>query len=231
MNNRRIKKMIDLYLSYKMGVKEICKNFNISKRTFYKYLKANSFKTRSGYYQSIDTGFDELDYKLKQKYSGIIKRCQQKHYKGDYYKGLEYLSLDEWVKFCNKNINKLEKLWKEYIRNDKDRRLTVSIDRIDTDKGYVTKNIRFISYGHNCWLRNIRPIKIRYEDKNYYFMSAEEGSRFFDVRRQSIGDLLRGDYRKISSKYKVNKSSIDEVLSHSEVDNLKDYYREYIYER
>ena len=60
-------------------------------------------------------------------------------------------------------------------------------------------------------------------------MSAEEGARYFDVRRQSIGDLLRGDYRKISKDYTVKESSIKEVLSNSVVDNTEDYYEKYIY--
>lgn len=231
MNNRQIKEIIELYLHYEINPKEICQKYNISKSTFYKYLKENGYKTRSGYYSEINTGYERLNYRLKQKYSGIVKKCQQKHYEGNNYKDLEYLKLDEWVEFCNKNKKRLIKLWKRYINNEEDRRLTVSIDRIDSKKGYIPSNMRFVSYGYNSWRRNIRPVKIKFEDKWYYFMSAEEGSRYFDVRRQSIGDLLRGKYRKISEEYQVEESSIEKVLANSKVENEEDYYYKYIYER
>lgn len=231
MNNRQIKEMIELYLHYEISPKEICQKYNISKSTFYKYLKENGYKTRSDYYSEIDTGYEKLNYRLKQKYNGIVKKCQQKHYKGSYYKDLEYLKLDEWVEFCNKNKKRLIKLWKKYIDSGKDRRLSISIDRINSEKGYIPPNMRFVSYGYNSWRRNIRPIKIKFKDKWYYFMSAEEGSRYFDVRRQSIGDLLRGKYRKISEKYQVEESTIKKVLNNSEVENEENYYYKYIYER
>ena len=229
MNNRQIENMIYDYLHYEIDFKEIIKKYGISKSTFYRILKKNGFKTRSGYFKSIETGIDKLNYRLQQKYSGIVKKCQQRNYKGKTYKGLEYLKLNDWVNFCNENKEKLKELWNDYIKSGEDKRLTVSIDRINNNKGYIVENMRFVINGYNLWRRNIRPVKIKYKNKWYYFMSAEEGARYFDVRRQSIGDLLRGDYRKISKDYTVKESSIKEVLSNSVVDNTEDYYEKYIY--
>ncbi|MGM0437501.1 MAG: hypothetical protein ACQEQD_04450 [Bacillota bacterium] len=226
------KRHINEYLHGDKKLKEICCELNINYNTFYKKLKEKGYKTRSKYYSNINTGIKELDKKLKGKYKNIVNRCRgNKGHKQKYYDGLNYLRVDEFVKFCNENKEKLNMLWEDYIENDKDRRLAVSIDRIDATKGYAFSNIQFVCYGYNSWRRNIRPIKIQFKGKWHYFMSAEEGARYFDVRRQSIGDLLRGKYRKISEDYTVKNSNTQEVLFQSKVDDTKGYYREYIFER
>jgi len=223
------KRHVDNYLYFKKDIKEICKEVNISRKKFNNDLKRLGFKTRYSYYKDLDFKNKKLLNKLKVKYRGLTKRCRGVNYDGNYCEGLEYLRLDEWVEFCNQNKDKLQKIWNNYIENNKDRRLTVSIDRINENEGYIPYNMRFVTNGYNVWRRNIRPVKVKFKDEWHYFMSAEEGSRFFDVRRQSIGDLLRGDYRKISKNYTVKESSIKEVLSNSVVDNTENYYEKYIY--
>ena len=101
----------------------------------------------------------------------------------------------------------------------------ISIDRINNDKGYTVDNIQFVSVGFNSWKRNINPVRVCKEDDGWrYFMSGEEGSEYYNIRRQSIGDLLRGQFRQIKNIYKVEKSTVDEVLIHNNIPTLEDYY-------
>ena len=226
------KRHIDQYLKKEKGVTRLSKELEFSPHTFYKELKEKGFKTRKEYYSDLNFKNEELKSRLKDKYNHITNRCRQvKGHKDNYYKDMEYMRLDEWVEFCNSKKEKILELWNEYLKSGKNFKLTISIDRIDTSKGYLPSNVRFVSHGYNTWRRNIRPIKIKFEGDWHYFMSAEEGSRYFDVRRQSIGDLLRGEYRQISEEYTVKESNIEEIISHSKVNNEEEYYKKYIYER
>ena len=217
--------MKDYYL-LKISLAEICEKEGIYQSTFYRRMEKNNYIPRRKIYGQIDTGNLELNQKLKSKYAAIVKRCNGGHTNN--YKGLEYLNLIEWVKFCNQQKEKLNTMWNKYIEKKRDKRYTISIDRIDNSKGYLLSNIEFVIFGFNAWKRNIRPIKIKFNNKWHYFMSAKEGARFFDVRRQSMGDLLRGEYREISKEYTIKESAVKDVLAYSKENTLKNYYKKYI---
>lgn len=95
-------------------------------------------------YEKTPNGFLMRVYRnMKSRIFGIQKLKQHlyvgKHLldKSDFYKW----SLD------NKNFNELFEIWKT---SNYDRRLTPSIDRIDSSKGYELSNMQWIPFHENC---------------------------------------------------------------------------------
>ncbi len=74
----------------------------------------------------------------------------------------------------------------------------------------------------------IRVIRLNEDWK--HFLSCEEASLFYGIRRQSIGDILNG--RELyHSKYKVENSTVEEVLKHNNVSSTKEYYEKIFTQR
>lgn len=221
-------KYIDDLYHLKISQKDIIEYEKVNRNELRKDLKTAGFLTPQQWRGKINIGVKEIDTKLSEIYSGIATRCNgntNDKYKLKTYKGLEYLSIIEWVEFCNNNKDKVLSLWGDYIKNNRETKYVISIDRLDNNKGYTVDNIQFVSFGFNSWKRNINPFKVRKEKEDWkYFMSGEEGSKYYNLRRQSIGDLLRGQHREISNMYKVEHSTIEEVLIRNNISTLEDYY-------
>lgn len=219
------KKYLEDYYKLKISLKEICEKENVVQSTFYRYLKDNGLLSRRKYYGKINTGIKALDENLKGKYASIVKRCNGRpsyEYKKNY-EGKDYMFIYEYVKFCNSQKELLKDMWKVYMNSGKEPRKAISVDRLDNNVGYLKENIEFVTHGFNSWKRNIRPIKVTHENKSRYFLSCEEGSLYYNIRRQSIGDILRG--RELyNNSYTVENSTIEEVLKNSNVSNIQDYY-------
>lgn len=190
--------------------------------------KATGLISPRKYYAMIDTGITELNEKLKQKYNGIVTRCNG-NTNDEYllmYKGMEYLPINEWVDLCNDNRKQLNELWGSYIAGGRKRKHTISVDRIDNKKGYLKDNIQFVSMGFNAWKRNLNPVVVVHKNVTRYFMTCEEASEHYDLRRQTIGDLLRGEYREVAGDYGVKSVTVEKVLRKSDKATLIDYYEE-----
>lgn len=223
-----LNKYLDDLYHLKISQKDIMECEKINRSDLIKDMEYTGLLTPHQWRAKINTGVKELDKKLNEIYSGIATRCignTNDKYKLKVYDGLDYLSIIEWVEFCNNTKTKILNLWDDYIKNNKETKYMLSIDRIDNNKGYVIDNIQFVSFGFNSWKRNINPLKVCKENGEWkYFMSGEEGSKYYNLRRQSIGDLLRGQYREISNAYKVKKSTVKEVLLQNNISTLEDYY-------
>jgi hypothetical protein len=178
--------------------------------------------------KGINTGIPELDKTLKIKYSSLVNRCRGKATdKYGHYNGLQYMDVFQWKNLCNNNKDMLAKMWRNYISNNKNLKYAISIDRIDEKEGYVVGNVQFRINGFNSWKRNLTPIKVDQNGVVSYFMSSEEASRHYGVRRQAIGEILN----KIAyhqSDYAVELSSYAEVLKNNGVNNLEEYYYKFI---
>lgn len=215
----------DYYL-LKINMKEISEKLGVSRSKLQNLMKESGTLTNRQIYSKLNTGIKELDVKLKDRYSGIVKRCNDypSYEYGNSYKDLEYLTLYEWVDFCMDNKELLLQMWDRFIESDRNMQLTISIDRIDNDKGYLVDNMQFITNGLNGYKRNINPVKVIYNNKESYFMTGKEASRYYGIRENTIGDILRGEYRLASKDYQVENSDIKTVLEQNNVDNLNDYY-------
>jgi hypothetical protein len=222
-----IKEYMDDYYKLKTNGKEIQEKMGISSRKFYKLMKENDLKTIRKIYPKLDLGIEELNTGLKNRYSDIVKRCnnyESYQYKNGKYKEMYYLSLKDWVDLCLENKDEILKMWDEFIDKGKDPRLTLSVDRVNDGKGYFKNNIQFIISGVNTLKRNANPIKVTFLNKNYYFMSCQEASRYFNLREKTLGDLLRGVKRKEGDKYLVETTDIKTVLSENNINDISEYY-------
>lgn len=217
-------KYLDDYYKSKIGVKKICNEVGVVTSTFNRYLKKNKLRTRTKCFGSINTGVIELNETLKKRYSSIVNRCNGKStdYYG-HYNGKEYMPIYEWADYCNENKELLKQMWESYTEHKRANKYAISIDRIDDKLGYTKENIQFVIQGFNSWKRNIRPIKVTYNDKSNYFLTCEEASYHYGLRRQAIGECLNGAIHHVAG-YKVDKSTIKEVLQNRNIDSLEEYY-------
>ena len=218
------KPYLDDYYKSKINVKEMCKKVGSSPTSFQRWLKKNGFLPRQEYLKHIDTGIEELNRVLKNRYSSIINRCnggstdQYGHYAG-----MDYIAVYEWVIFCNAQREHLQVLWQSYILHYKNSRYAVSIDRINEKEGYVIRNMQFVTHGFNSWKRILNPVSVTHDGEVDYFMSCEEASYFYGLRRQAIGECLNRTEFHIKG-YIVKPIDVEAVLSKHKLSTLVEYY-------
>lgn len=220
-----IDKYIDDYYRSRIGMKELSEKLNKTPNVVYRMLRERNLEPRGRYYKQIDTGIPELDKSLRIKYNDIIQRSRGR--KGLTYinnaKSDNYITIIEWVDIINEHKSELIEMWKQYINSGKQKKKSISVDRIDNSLPYYRDNIAFETTGFNAWKRNIRPIKVTVDNESRHFMSAEEASNYYGIRRQSIGDILRGR-NKYNGKYEAVPSSVEEVLKSHELTDIGEYY-------
>lgn len=216
---------LDDYYKSKIGVKEMCDMVGSSPTTFRRWLKRKGLTPRQKHLNLIDTGDEELNQTLKDRYSSIINRCNGKttDYYGKY-NGLPYMPVYEWVDFCNANREKLLKMWKVFKDNaGSGRRYSISVDRINDSDGYTWENTQFVTHGFNSWKRSIRPIKVTHKNETDYFFTQEEASLFYGLRKQAIGEVYNKTPYHLKG-YEVVDSTVEEVLKNNSFNSLEEYY-------
>lgn len=85
---------------------------------------------------------------LKHKYYMMRRRCEGKsnHHS---YDGMEIMSFEEWMKWCEKTKPVFMRLFNGWVRSSWDRNKAPSIDRLDNSIGYVEGNIQWITNYEN----------------------------------------------------------------------------------
>ena len=221
------KKILNDYYRSSVSLEGTCEKLGISPATFYKRLSEIGLSSKGSYFKEISTGNKEIDKKMKEKYNSITQRS--KGYHGGQYKSHcrsdDYITIIEWVSFVNENKEELNEMWSYYVDNGRKMKDAISVDRIDNLLPYYRDNITFETTGFNAWKRNIRPIKVTVDNESRHFMSAEEASNYYGIRRQSIGDILRGR-NKYNGKYEVTPSTVEEVLKSHEIAGIDEYYNQ-----
>lgn len=220
-------KYINDYYRSRIGMKELSEKLGKTPNVIYRMLRERNLEPRGRYYKQIDTGIPKLDKSLRIKYNDIIQRSRGR--KGLTYKNNaksdDYITIIEWVDIIDEHKDELIDMWEEYIESGKQKKKAISVDRIDNSLPYYRDNIAFETTGFNAWKRNIRPIKVTVNNESTYFMSAEEASEHYGIRRQSIGDILRGR-NKYNGKYEVAPSTVEEVLKSHELADIDEYYNQ-----
>lgn len=216
------------YYKGNLKKREIAEVLNIKECNLCDYLKYKGLKTFNSTLKELDFKNNYLRRVIRNKYSSIQSRCKGlSSDKYGHYKDMEYLTVIEFVEFCNRNKSTLETMWETYKNSGNNLKYAISIDRIDESKGYELNNIQFVTHGFNSWKSTLkRPVKIENVGKYYYFMSCAEGSRFFSLREQTIGEYLKGIRN--DNEYIVTVCSVDDVLRHRKTDSIEEYYEKYI---
>jgi hypothetical protein len=119
-------------------------------------LKSNNVETKR-YEKTINGFLMRLYRNMKSRISGVQKE------KYHLYEGKELLSKDEFYEWAKSNDTFLV-LFDEYKKNEYDRRLAPSVDRIDSSKGYELSNMEFVTHSENS--RRGSLSKLRCNGKN-----------------------------------------------------------------
>ena len=67
--------------------------------------------------------------------------------------GLSICSKEEFYKWFDSNKQKIKSLWNKYLEGGKKRGLTLSLNRINSEQGYIIGNIEIITQAENSSLR------------------------------------------------------------------------------
>lgn len=81
-----------------------------------------------------------------------VKGIQKK--KAHLYEGLELLSRDDFYSWSLKSLG-FEVLYNDWVLSNYDRKLSPSIDRVDSSKGYNLSNMRWVTHSENSRLGSI----------------------------------------------------------------------------
>ena len=218
--------LIEKYNRCEITRTEIQTMLGVSWKKLNKMMKEQGLKTRQELWNELN--FDgNLRELLIWKYRSFVIRCKGKGSSSKKYIGKEYMSIEEWVAFCNSQQKRISKLWEQYKQSGKQLKYAISIDRLDNNKGYISSNLQFVTHGFNSWKDTIRPISVKHEEQTDYFLSCEEASRFYGIRSQAIGEVLRGKRYAIKG-YVVKLVTKEEVLKNKPANTLVDYYEKYI---
>ena len=221
-------KYLSDYYGFRIDVNEIAEAEHVTTPTFHRWLKRNGHTPRQKWFSKIETGQPELDKVLHTRYIYMLKRCKYKQNdRYDRYKELAYLSVIEYVSFCNDNKNNILAIWEKYVTGGRKPKDALSLDRVDNESGYVLGNIEFVSHGYNSWKRNLFPVKVTHKSESDYFFSREEASRFYGLRKQTIGEIFSRMPHHLKG-YDVSAATANEVVEHRGVKTLNEYYEKYI---
>jgi len=99
-------------------------------------------------YEKSFNGYLMRTYRnMKSRVSGILKK------KAHLYEGLEILSKESFYTWA-KSDDEYSRLYEQWVGSGYEYRLAPSIDRIDSSKGYILENMRWLPHWKNSQLGN-----------------------------------------------------------------------------
>ncbi len=96
---------------------------------------------------TIDRFLSNLYSKMYQRTQG---RCTQRP---DLFKGKSIMPRDVFKNWA-KNHPDFFKLYKQWTTSHFDQRLTPSVNRLDSSRGYTLDNVEFVTFSQNCMMAN-----------------------------------------------------------------------------
>lgn len=123
---------------------KICTGCRNKKAKIWK-IKTNS-NIKAVQYNKTKTGYLVRTYRnMLSRVSGVLKK------KAHLYKGKEILSKQDFYDWSLQNKS-FHLLFENYLCNNYNMKLSPSIDRIDSSKGYIIDNMRWITHSENSSL-------------------------------------------------------------------------------
>lgn len=121
---------------------KICANKKVRNRRF------NKENSDTKKYERTKKGKLVRTYRnMLSRVKGILKN------KAHLYEGLEILDKEVFYKW-SLNDKEYNKIFNDWVDSDYNLKLSPSIDRKETNKGYTLDNIRWITFSENCSLAN-----------------------------------------------------------------------------
>lgn len=122
--------------------------------------KTNNIPTKK--YEKTKKGFLVRLYRnMLSRITGIQK---QKHY---LYEGKELLNKEDFYNWSLES-KKFHELFEHWEKNNYDRKLTPSVNRIDSSKGYIISNMEWITHSENSAKVNNNKLTLTYKDTTKY---------------------------------------------------------------
>lgn len=143
----------------KCGYSPLCKTCkNIKQRDSRK----NNGDIHTKKYEKTRKGYLMRTYRnMLSRVRGVLKS------KAHLYEGLEILPKDEFYSWSLNNPNFIN-LFNDYVNSDYDIKVSPSIDRIDSSRGYTLDNIRWITFLENSRLGAISPRRKEKHERTDY---------------------------------------------------------------
>jgi len=98
----------------------------------------------------------DLDFFLREKYGGIVKRTN--YAKDPRHYGLSVCPKEEFLDFSKQDKNLLL-LWNSWKSHNYDLKHCPSIDRIDPSIGYDIDNLQWVTHSHNSGKDKMVPVR------------------------------------------------------------------------
>ena len=132
--------------SCKDGRAGVCKDCVNAKR---RILRKENNNAESKIYEKTMKGFLMRTYRnMQSRVTGVQKK------KAHLYLGLELLPRDEFYSWALQNED-FQRLWQNWVESKHTRKLTPSVDRINSSKGYLLENMRWLTHSENSRLGNL----------------------------------------------------------------------------
>lgn len=123
---------------------KLCANKKIRERR-----KSNNNSTTKVYERTLKGKLVRTYRNMLSRVKGVLKS------KAHLYEGLHILSKEEFYEWSLNNTE-YNNLYNDWVKNKYDLRLSPSIDRIETSKGYSLDNIRWITFSENSSIADHR---------------------------------------------------------------------------
>ncbi len=164
----KCKKEKDISLFYKHpqtkdGYVNKCKECNK------KDVSSNYLKNKE-YYHEYDKSRQKYSIKriFNHRYKGIVSRSTKESKRNYKVFNMDFLSRKEYDLWCSNNLQNFLEIYKKWEVSGFKRNLAPSIDRIDTNIGYIYSNMQWLSLSDNI-KKDIRYIPDRKRDSKGKF--------------------------------------------------------------